>query len=177
MVLAEVAAAIYGFFWTLYQFLQISAFVGRLLFQGICWAVSVVQYCSQTVSNFFGVVYEDNRYLLEDARAMFVGLPELIYENLHGAYNFYCRWATTTQRTLDFILNFPVLMIDTAKQGAVLLGEAVWMLVALPGQLMYAVLLAVQSGCIYGYVKLAAFLHYLVMDTGAWVPIDNRTTS
>ncbi|ETN58216.1 hypothetical protein AND_010215 [Anopheles darlingi] len=168
MVLAEVATAIHGFFWTLYKFLQISVVVGQLLFQGICWTISVVHFCSQSLSSFFSVVYVDNRYLLEDARAMIVGLPELIYENIHAVYNFYCRLATSIQRTLDIVQNLPVLVVDMAKQSVVLFGEAVWMLATLPGKLLFAILLDVQDGCIDAYRKLAAFGYYLVMD----VPLE-----
>uniref|UniRef100_A0AAG5DBA1 RING-type domain-containing protein n=1 Tax=Anopheles atroparvus TaxID=41427 RepID=A0AAG5DBA1_ANOAO len=132
MVLSTLADIIYNLYLLIYYVLKTCAFIGYLL-------IDIVHHVSWLIKNaydFCTVVYEDNRYFIQDLKSVVVGTADFFINNIATAYSASRSICENLSKTVAALLNFSNFIFNTAKQGLVLIGEAVWFLFTLPAQLV-----------------------------------------
>uniref|UniRef100_A0A182IVG3 Uncharacterized protein n=1 Tax=Anopheles atroparvus TaxID=41427 RepID=A0A182IVG3_ANOAO len=118
MVLSTLADIIYNLYLLIYYVLKTCAFIGYLL-------IDIVHHVSWLIKNaydFCTVVYEDNRYFIQDLKSVVVGTADFFINNIATAYSASRSICENLSKTVAALLNCSNFIVTTAKQGLVLIG-------------------------------------------------------
>uniref|UniRef100_A0A1Q3F942 Putative e3 ubiquitin ligase n=1 Tax=Culex tarsalis TaxID=7177 RepID=A0A1Q3F942_CULTA len=147
MALAEIAEFIVNVFQLVNYLLKISIFIGKVL-------VEIIRNCSllawkvlQAIGRFMVVFYEDYAYFIEDFRCALNSIAAFVIECLSAICGGLVRavlaigdgiavgYHGVGELLSGRLLTVPIFTVEFVKQVLVLLGNGVWFLVTLPGQL------------------------------------------
>uniref|UniRef100_A0A182MRZ6 RING-type domain-containing protein n=1 Tax=Anopheles culicifacies TaxID=139723 RepID=A0A182MRZ6_9DIPT len=132
MVLSTLADIIYKFYCLLHCIVTFICYIGYLLYYIIYNVIVTVQ----NVTVFAQIVYEDNRHLIQDTKAIIVGTSNFFITNFAKVCNAVSFAGTAFLHGTVALANLLKWIIWSAKQGTVLVGEAAWFLITAPYQLL-----------------------------------------
>lgn len=149
MALAEIADFIVNVFQLINYLLKISIFIGKVLVELIRNGSLLIWRILQAIGRFMVVFYEDYAYFIEDFRCALNSIASFVIECLSAICGGLIRVVLAIGDALAVgyhgvgdllsgrLLTVPVFTFEFVKQVLVLLGNGVWFLITLPGQLAH----------------------------------------
>ncbi|EDS34326.1 hypothetical protein CpipJ_CPIJ010511 [Culex quinquefasciatus] len=158
MALAEIADFIVNVFQLVNYLLKISIFIGKVLVEIIRNGSLLVWRVLQAIGRFMVVFYEDYAYFIEDFRCALNSFANFVIECLSAICGGLIRavlaigdgivlgYHGVGELLSGRLLTVPIFTFEFVKQVLVLLGNGVWFLVTLPGQLGQGLLECFSTG-------------------------------